>query len=332
VVTLYIDRQKVRLRKKDKRFIVEEEGKVAVDIPSFRINQIIAFGGVELTIPALSLLFQENIDMVFLSKKGKFKGRIYTPGLSLVTLRLKQYNRRNDMNFTLALARAFVKGKLTNLRTFLMRFNRSGDKDLACSILHIRNALKSLDRADNLDVLRGYEGAGTGAYFSAFPKVLKYDLGFRKRVKRPPTDPVNALLSFGYMLLVNDINTVVNIVGLDPYIGFLHEPQDRKTTLVFDLMEEFRPVIVDSVVVSVINRRYLTFSDFEKNSETGGINISKTAIGRFINYYHERLSTVVYHKVSGQHVTYKKCLELQARMAARYIKGEISEYIPLTPR
>ncbi|MEQ8172985.1 MAG: CRISPR-associated endonuclease Cas1, partial [Candidatus Eremiobacterota bacterium] len=248
------------------------------------------------------------------------------------SLRLKQYERVMDKDFALSAAASLVKGKLTNLRTMLMRFNRSSDLDIGYSALQIRNCIKSLDTAKTLDSVRGFEGAGTSAYFSAFPKILKYDLGFRKRVKRPPTDPVNALLSFGYVMLCNDINTAVNLVGLDPYMGFLHEPQDRKTSLVFDLMEEFRPVIVDSIVISSINRKYFDFSDFEPDSETGGINISKSSIARFISYYQERLSTVIFHNQSKHHVTYKKCFELQARLMARYIRGEADKYISVTPK
>lgn len=332
MATLYIDKPDIRLRKKDKRIIVEQEDKVIDDIPTFRLEQIVVFGGVELTVPALSLIFQENIDTVFLTKKGRYKGRIYSPGLSLVTLRLKQYERVIDKDFTLSAASSLVKGKLKNLRTMLMRFNRSSDLDIGYSALQIRNCIKSLENAKTLDSVRGYEGAGTSAYFSALQKIFKYDLGFRKRVKRPPTDPVNALLSFGYTLLCGDINTAVNLVGLDPYIGFLHEPQDRKTSLVFDLMEEFRPVIVDSIVISSINRKYFEFSDFEPDSETGGINISKNSIARFISYYQERLANVVFHNQSNQHVSYKKCFELQARIMARYIKGETDKYIPMTPK
>ena len=332
LATLYIDKKDVRLRKKDKRLIVEQEGKVAADIPSFQIDQIVIFGGVDFTIPALSLIFKENIDTIFLTKKGKYKGRICTPNSKLVTLRLKQYERRLDEEFTLSTAKSIVKGKLTNMRNKLVRLNRSQNLDIGYGALRIRNARKSLDSAKTLDAVRGYEGSGTAAYFSVFTEILKYDLGFRKRVRRPPTDPVNSLLSFGYTMLYNDVNTAVNLVGLDPYLGFLHEPQDRKTTLPFDLMEEFRAIIVDSVVISGINKKLFSISDFEKNGKTGGINIDKIAIAKFINQYQNRLHTTVFHKSSNQHTTYKKCIELQVRLMARVIKGDAEEYIPLIPK
>ena len=171
-----------------------------------------------------------------------------------------------DDGFCLKTAKSIVKGKLSNLRTVLMRLNRQRENlELDNQILALRNLIPKVDEAGSLDTLRGYEGKGSAIYFEGFSKgFLAEDLEFPGRVRRPPTDPINALLSLGYTLLLNQVIAAVSLVGFDPYFGSLHSVDYGRPSLALDLMEEWRPIIVDTLVLSVFNLKALTPSDFEE--------------------------------------------------------------------
>ena len=177
-----------------------------------------------------------------------------------------------------------------------------------------------------LGTLQGLEGTGAAIYFAAFPKLLRQTMGFEGRRRRPPTDPVNALLSFGYTLLLNNVLAAIGLVGLDPYAGYLHSSQYGKPALALDLMEEFRPIIVDSVVQSVINNRVIEPGDFE--AELGAYRLADPARRRFIQKFEERLAQEVQHPTFNYQATYRRCLELQVRLLAKTVLGEIPAYRP----
>lgn len=236
-----------------------------------------------------------------------------------------------------------------------MRMNRKLEQpDIDEAVKRIKSACDSAEQVGDVDTLRGHEGDGSAAYFGVFNALLRpvaRDCApakkeaegetsispsekaqgwatFAKRVRRPPTDPVNSLLSFGYTLLANDMSAAVNVVGFDPYVGYLHAERYGRTSLPLDLIEEFRPVIVDSVVVSAINTGALTQSDFQE--ELGGI-FKLTPEGRktFLKLYEERKKTEFKHPVLGQTMTYQQCFEQQARFLAKTLMGELEAYPPL---
>jgi CRISPR-associated protein Cas1 len=174
------------------------------------------------------------------------------------------------------------------------------------------------------------EGSGTAFYFGVFERVLSGDWRFQRRSKRPPRDPVNALLSFGYVLLMNEVASAVSVVGLDPYVGFLHSSQFGKPALALDVMESFRPVVVDSVVMTVLNNRMLTEDDFEESF--GAWRLSDDGRRTFLAKFEERLSTEIKHPVFGYKVTYRRCLELEVRLVSKWLMGEIGEFEPFMVR
>ena len=178
--------------------------------------------------------------------------------------------------------------------------------------------------------LLGLEGMGSAAYFGVFGQLLKQELGFRRRTRRPPTDPVNALLSYGYVLLMHQVESAINVVGLDPFVGYLHAAKYGKPALALDLMEEFRPVIVDSVVLSLVNNRILTAESFE--AELGAYRLTERGRRVFLEKFEERLSTEVEHPIFGYRATYKRCLELQVRLLAKRLTGEVPAYVPFLAR
>jgi CRISPR-associated protein Cas1 len=186
-------------------------------------------------------------------------------------------------------------------------------------------------RADNADSLRGFEGKAGAWYWPAWRLLLKNDLGFQQRVYHPAPDPVNALLSFGYALLQKDVMAAVQLVGLDSYLGFFHTVQYGRPSLALDVMEQFRPLLVDPLVVELINSGEIGLQDFARGGEqTRPVQIKPEAIGRVIRRYEEYATATVRYPLTGEQATFRRCIELQTRQLARVVKGESQVYQPMT--
>ena len=271
--------------------------------------------------------------MTYLTEYGRYIGRIEPAFSKNSLLRRAQYAASFDEHRTLTLARGFVLGKLANLRVTLLRAARNSDGlNVDNAIEAIRGAEQRAERADDLDVLRGHEGEGSAAYFGVFDHLIKADgFSFTKRVRRPPTDPINALLSFGYALLANDVHAAVNVLGFDPYCGYLHADRYGRPSLALDLMEEFRPLVVDAVVLSCLNKRILQREDFAVG--LGEVhNLSPEGRKKFLVQYEERKQTEIQHPIFEYKATYQRCFELQARILAKTIQGELERYEPFVIR
>ncbi len=322
-------------------------------IPLVKIDEVVVLGEVTLTASALHLLLERNIEITFLSHFGQFKGRLSPPFSKNAILRLAQYRAHQDMTVRCELARRFVIGKLSNQRQRLQRFNRT-HRDAAVSqaiqqLTELMGGLANLsvDRPSRmkpltggdhrvegtpLETILGMEGSGSAAYFRCFGKLLSdpKQWPFPGRVKRPPTDPVNSLLSFGYSLLTNKVASAVQLVGFDHFVGYLHSSFYGRPALALDLVEEFRPSIVDSVVVNMLNHRMLTPTDFVV--ELGAYRLKDEQRKVFFTKLEERLNEEIEHPIFGYKTSYRRCLELQARLLAKYVTGEIDEYPPFLLR
>lgn len=336
--TLYLSEQHSFVRKDGECLVVLSQGngdngaaRKKVRVPLIKVDHVIVEGDVTLTTPALYALLDNEIEVSFLSFYGNFKGSL-SPGFSKNSLlRVAQHQAHNDAARRLALAKGFVTGKLANMRTLLMRYRRKdGQEELDRFIGTIEDALNDVEKANALESLLGQEGAASAAYFSGFARVLNHKMGFRGRFRRPPTDPVNALLSYGYTILTSKLASVVHAVGMDPHVGYLHSSQYGRPALALDLVEEFRAVIVDSVVLTAINTRMLQDSDFVE--EMGSFRLSPDARRDFLSKFEERLNSQITHPVFGYRVTYRRCLELQARLLGKTLTGEIAEYRPFMVR
>jgi CRISP-associated protein Cas1 len=230
------------------------------------------------------------------------------------------------------------------MRTSLLRYARSRDdrSELEDAAQQIRTCLRAMarlalpaevdpaDRMHGFGPLLGLEGSASAAYYGVFGSLLKGDWGFAGRVKRPPTDRVNALLSFGYTVLTNQIVSLAHAVGLDPGLGVLHQPGFGKPALALDLIEPFRPIVVDSVVITMINTGQIAPGDF--TAELGAYRLSDEARKAFLEKLEARLSERVQHPVFGYQTSYRRCIELQARLFAKYAQGEIAQFVPFTVR
>ncbi len=322
-------------------------------IPLVKIDEVVVLGEVTLTASAIHLLLERDIEITFLGYYGQFKGRLSPPFSKNAVLRMAQYRAHQDMVKRCELARRFVIGKLMNQRTMLQRYQRrQSDAEMKQEIEQISALLEQLAAlplgsahiphklagGDNriagtpLEAILGMEGSGSAAYFRCFGKLLSDPRRwpFPGRVKRPPTDPVNALLSFGYSLLTNKVASAVQLVGFDHFVGYLHSSFYGRPALALDIVEEFRPIIVDSVVLNMLNNRMLTHEDFI--IELGAYRLKQEKRQVFFTKFEERLNEEVQHPLFGYKSTYRRCIELQTRLLAKYLTGEIDAYPPLRIR
>jgi CRISPR-associated protein Cas1 len=280
---VYLMEQNATVSKEGGRLLIKKEGAVSHSIHLFKLEQIVLFGNIFLTPAAIRYLLKEGIDTAFMTRQGRYLGRLQSALGKNIVLRREQFRKMEDDGFCLKTAKAVIKGKLSNLRTVLMRLNRQRENlELDNEILSLRNLIPKVDEAGSLDTLRGYEGKGSAVYFEGFSKgFLAEDFKFPGRVRRPPTDPINALLSLGYTLLMNQVIAAVGLIGFDPYFGSLHSVDYGRPSLALDLMEEWRPIIVDTLVLSVFNLKALTPSDFEERkpvlAETGSMREEELA-------------------------------------------------------
>jgi CRISPR-associated protein Cas1 len=260
---VYVKTQGARIVKEGKHLLVKKGDGIYNTLFTYKLNQLLLFGNIEITHNAMCQLMRSNIDTVFLTRYGRYLGRLAAPESKNVFLHKAQYILLDAPEFGLALARDIVAGKLANMATLLMRIKRSRNiPEAGIMAREIQDLMPKLAGADSVDSVRGYEGRGSALYFKGFRNGFVEDMGFRKRVRRPPTDPVNSVLSLLYTFLMNRVYSGVRIAGLDPYPGFLHSADYGRYSLVLDLMEEFRTIIADTLTLSLFNLKILQPEDF----------------------------------------------------------------------
>jgi len=324
--TLYITTQGARVEKDYRRLIVVKDDECLYSIPIFRIDQIVFVGSVGITTPALQALLLNGTGLTLINKNGRVLGRLLPPTLKNIGLRQLQYERGQDAAFCLSLSKQFIYGKLRNAAAMAARMLRKRtdlDKDL---LKRIHQALRQVQKADSLDALRGIEGRAARIYFLVFRQCIQKDWQFESRTHHPPKSEVNALLGLAYTLLHDNIITALEVVGLDPYEGYLHADKYGRPALALDLMEEFRHVIADSVVLDLINRRILKPSDFECASQE--YQLKNHSLHKFFKAYQRRIQTEVLHPFYKSRLSYQKCFEVQARLLRKVIESETEQYIP----
>lgn len=313
-------------------------------LPLTHIDQVMIFGDVTLTTGAIHALLERRVPVHYLSARGRSYGSLTADWGKNSGLRLAQYALFGDPQRRFAVARTCVAGKLLNMRTLLLRYARSREERerLDAAADQIRRCLRELaklepptqldpaDRMHGYGPLLGFEGSASQAYFGVLSGLVKGDWSFAGRVKRPPTDPLNAMLSFGYTLLTNQVVSLVHAVGLDVGLGVLHQPGFGKPALALDLMEPFRSIIVDSVVVTLINTGQITPADFD--DELGSFRLRDAARRTFLEKYEARLNEQVVHPLFGYQASYRRCIELHIRLFAKYAQAEIDQFPTFTVR
>jgi len=260
---VYVTTQGATIVKEGRHLLVKKDGATYRTLFTYKLQQLILCGRIELTAPARSFLLKEQIDTVFLQKDGRYLGRFATGESKNVFLRKKQFDLIDDSGFKLRIAHQILTGKLLNMVTVLQRIGRTRkNREIEPCIRQIRSCLHNMSSAESVDSLMGYEGAAAAAYFSGFKLGLNDDFGFTRRVRRPPTDPVNSVLSLLYTMLINRVYAAIRVVGLDPYPGILHTMDYGRQGLPLDLVEEFRSILADTLTLSLFNLRSLQKKDF----------------------------------------------------------------------
>ncbi|MCB0044717.1 MAG: CRISPR-associated endonuclease Cas1 [Caldilineaceae bacterium] len=328
--TLYVTEQGARLEKEYGRILVVKEDAPLLAVPFARVDQVVLVGRVGVTTPLLHELLDKGVTLSLLNRWGKLRGRLMPPAPKNLPLRIQQIACAGDGAFCLALSRELVRGKITNARTYARRLARNQDMKADICFTRMNDTLKALPDAADPDRLRGLEGAASRAYFGVLRRALDPEWRFPRRTRRPPTDPVNALLSLGYTLLAENVAAACEVVGLDPYVGFFHTNKYGRPALALDLMEEFRSVIVDSLVYSLISRGRFQPDDF-RPGPNGGVYLRGPGLKRFFNAYADTLQREVKVKEVGRRLSYQKILEVQARKVRKIIEGG-GVYMPYLTR
>src|ERR1700674_1588025 len=341
---LFVGRSGEVLQVKEKKELVQE----------VRINDlshVALFGNIQISTAAVQALCEADVPVTYFSMGGSFYG--FTRGHSLknVFTRVEQFRLARDPAVRLWLARSFVIGKIRNQRTMLMRNHLEPPPAI---LAKLKNSARTVLAAQSIEELLGIEGAAAAFYFGQFNGMIKvedelavgepsmtaspartnqqlrFNFDFAGRKRRPPTDPVNALLSLAYSLLAKDCPIAALAVGFDPYVGFYHQPRFGRPALALDMMEEFRPLIAESCVLTAINNRMITEKDFVRAGRA--VNLSAAGRKQFFVAYEARMNHLVTHPIFDYKVTYRRALELQFRILARYLTGEIDEYVPFMTR
>jgi CRISPR-associated protein Cas1 len=334
---LYVNEPGSFVGKRAEHLVVKKDGKEVSKVPMHAVRQVVVFGNVQVSTQALQTLVENDIPVTVLTGHGKFIGGFQPPPKKNVHLREAQFQRFADPAECLALAKEVVRAKLSNQRALLMRSLR-GDGDRGSderAAKGLADLLKRLDAAESLDTVLGLEGQGAAVYFGEFGRFLRKQppgrgFDFATRNRRPPKDPVNALLSFAYAMLAKDCFAAVCTVGFDPYKGFFHVNRHGKPSLALDLMEEFRPVIADSVVLTLVNTEMISPADFLVWKDA--VQLTESGRRAFFQAYEQRKATEVTHPVYGYRMSYSRMLEVQARMLAAYVRGTVPGYTGFTVR
>ena len=343
---LYLSTPGLRVGRSDEVLQIKEEKKVLDEVRISDVSHVALFGNIQITTQAVQTLCELEVPVTYFSMGGWFYGVTRGHSLKNVFLRIEQFRLARDPATCLRLARQFVQGKIRNHRTLLMRNHLEPP---SATLLLLKQCADATTRAESIESLLGTEGSAAAAYFAQFNGMIKvaddlddqlpgaevpakqiFNFNFQGRNRRPPTDPVNALLSLAYSLLSKDCLLAALAVGFDPYLGFYHKPRFGRPALALDLMEEFRPLIAESAVLSCINNRVVSEADFVRAGQA--VNLTPAGRKRFFNAYEQRMNALLTHPIFDYKVSYRRALELQARLLAKTLTGEIPDYTPLTTR
>jgi CRISPR-associated protein Cas1 len=329
---LYVQQPGARVGKQGDCLRVMDRDDVLAEARLVEISHLVLFGAVQVSTQVVQELCRREIPISYLSSGGWFYGITTSLMHKNVELRRRQYAAATSPSFCLGLAARLVQAKILNCRTILRRNHRAAPETV---LQDLKRDYAHAAQAQSLEELLGIEGTAARRYFGEFRGMLKTDgvssdFDFDGRNRRPPRDPVNALLSLAYAMLAREWTVTLHAVGLDPYLGFYHQLHYGRPALALDIMEEFRPLIADSVVLTAINNGEVRPDDFIRRM--GSVALTPEGRRRFIETYERRMGQEITHPVFGYQVSYRRILEVQARLLGRYLCGEIPEYPSFTTR
>lgn len=333
--TLYVTTQGTYLARQGTNVLVRVEKKTRLRVPIHNLGGIVCFGNVGCSPFVMGLCGRQGVSISFLTLHGRFLARTLGPQSGNVLLRRAQHRATSDPGMAADFARAVISAKIANARTVLQRarrdhFERIFSESINATVGRMGDLLDDLRRPMPLDQVRGTEGEAARIYFAAFDELIlqqKEDFFFHERSRRPPRDNMNALMSFLYALLTNDVVAACESVGLDPQMGFLHSDRAGRPSLGLDLVEELRPMVADRVALSLVNRQQIDGKGF-KQDETGGVEMNDATRKAVLVAYQKRKDEEVLHPFLKEKVTVGLLPHVQARLLARWLRGELDGYPP----
>jgi len=332
---LYVTTQGAYLSKDGETVTVRVEGETRLKVPIHTLGGIVCFGNVACSPFLMGFCAENGVGLSFLTEYGRFLARVQGPVSGNVLLRREQYRRADDPDYSAAIAKAVLVGKIANSRTVLKRALRDHGEKMDSDKLNLvvkrqGNYLEQLEKDHPLDVIRGFEGDAAHAYFSVFDQLIvsqKDEFPFAERNRRPPLDNVNCLLSFIYTLLVHDVRSALEAVGLDPAVGFLHRDRPGRPGLALDIMEEFRPFLADRLALSLINLKQVQAKGFNK-MDSGAVLMNDETRKTVLVAYQERKREEINHPFIDEKVSIGMLFHVQALLLARYLRGDLDGYPP----
>jgi CRISPR-associated protein Cas1 len=332
---LYVQEQGARVSKSGETLEVWQKDRKLGEAKLFETSHVALFGNIQVTTQALTCAIERGIPVTFFTMGGWFHGLAHGMSHKNIELRQAQYRAADDPARSLALARAIVISKIRNCRTLVMRNHSSPPSAVVEGLAQLA---RDASRATAVETLLGVEAMAAKQYFSVFNGLLKgrpaeaaeWAFDFNGRNRRPPRDPINALLSYAYSLLAKELTVTALAVGFDPFLGFYHRPRYGRPSLALDLMEEFRPLVADSVVLAVVNNGVIRADDFVRRGPA--VALTPEARKRFLQAYENRLETLITHPIFGYRISYRRVLEVQTRLLGRTLIGELAEYPAFTTR
>jgi CRISPR-associated protein Cas1 len=332
--TVFVTTPGAYLAKEGEAVVVKHEGSTALRVPLHMLGGIVCFGGVGMSPPLMGKCAESGVTVSFVTETGRYVASVHGFTLGNVLLRREQYRWADDPRRSALVARALVAAKIANARTVLRRATRDyPDAPERAKVEAAANRLAAIVRqvegCEDLDLVRGLEGESAAIYFQVFGALIvpaqQQAFPFNGRNRRPPLDPVNALLSFLYAILAHDARAACECAGLDGAVGFLHRDRSGRPGLALDLMEEFRPFLADRLVLSLINRQQVDVSGF-RTSEAGAVEMDDKTRKVVLTAYQQRKQEEITHPFLGEPTTVGLLVHLQARLLARFIRGDLDAY------
>jgi CRISPR-associated protein Cas1 len=328
--TLYVTTPEAYLSKDGLNVVVSVDKEELFRIPIMNVESIVTFGYMGASPGMMKLCMDNNVALSFMTPQGRFICRIQGPTKGNVLLRKKQYSLSEDENVALHLAKLFITGKVYNTRSILQRYIRDNgtDEEVENVIKQLNWRKKRIMQAENMDILRGEEGYAANAYFDVFSHLIlhqKDDFPFDGRNRRPPKDEVNAMLSFVYTLIANDVAAALESVGLDPYVGFMHTLRPGRTSLALDMMEELRAYLGDRLVLSMINRKQITKKDFIRQSDDSFV-MTDSCRKELLNSWQKRKKELIEHPYLKEKIPIGLLPYAQAMLLARFLREDLDDY------
>ena len=328
--TLYVTTPEAYLSKDGLNVVVSVDKEELFRIPILNIENIVTFGYMGASPGLMKLCMDNNVSLSFMTPQGRFIGRVQGATRGNVLLRKKQYFLSEDENVALHLAKLFITGKVFNSRSILQRYIRDNgaDEEVESAVKQLDWRRKRVMLAENIDILRGEEGNAANTYFNVFDHLilhLKDDFPFNGRSRRPPKDEVNAMLSFVYTLIANDMAAALESVGLDPYVGFMHTLRPGRISLALDMMEELRAYLGDRLVLSMINRKQVTKKDFIRQGDESFV-MTDDCRKELLTTWQKRKNEMIEHPYLKEKIPIGLLPYAQAMLLARFLREDLDDY------